>query len=64
MFAYSTGWREAEILSLQWPQVDFAAGTVTLEVGTAKNDKGRVLPFSGLDELRTMLEARRKLPVE
>ena len=30
IFAYITGWRKGEILSLKWPQVDFAAGIVRL----------------------------------
>ena len=39
--------------------MDFDAGTVTLDVGTTKNGKGRVLPFAELDELRKALEAQR-----
>jgi integrase len=51
-FAYLTGWRvPSEILSLQWRQVDVAAGTVRLEPGTTKNDEGRVFPFAVLPEL-------------
>jgi integrase len=58
-FAYYTGWRTiSEILPLQWHQVDLAAGTVRLEAGMTKNRKGRTFIFSGLIELREMLEAQ------
>lgn len=39
-FAYMTGWRKEEILSLKWSQVDFSEGTVRLEPGQTK-DEGR-----------------------
>ena len=38
-------------------QVNFQAGTVSLEPGTTKNGEGRVFHFTA--ELRTMLEAQR-----
>ena len=66
-FAYVTGWRVAsEILPLEWPQVNFSEkltptqaipGTVRLEVGTTKNDEGRVFPFTR--ELKAVLDRRR-----
>lgn len=56
-FAYVTGWRKQEILSLKWPQVDFRAGNVRLEPGTTKNRKARLFPFTA--ELRAILEAQR-----
>lgn len=56
IFAYLTGWRmKSEILSLQWPQIDFAAGEVRLEPGTTKTDEGRTFPFSMLPELERLL---------
>lgn len=60
-FAYLTGWRMSEILSLQWRHVDLQAGTVRLDPGTTKNRDGRLFPFGDhLPELRTLLEAQRK----
>jgi integrase len=57
-FAYITGWRmKAEILPLQWNQVDLVAGTVRLEVGTTKNREGRT--FYLTPELRACLEGQR-----
>jgi integrase len=43
-FAYLTGWRvQSEVLPLEWRHVDLKAGTVTLDVGSTKNDEGRTL---------------------
>jgi integrase len=57
-FAYITGWRlKAEILPLQWRQVDFKAGVVTLDVGSTKNRDGRTFPMT--PELRATLESQR-----
>lgn len=53
MFAYSTGCRKGEILSLRWEQVDFSARVVRLEPGETKNDEGRTIPLIG--ELFDML---------
>ena len=48
-FAYFTGWRvPSEILSLQWRLIDRTAGIVRLDVGTTKNDAGRVFPYGDL----------------
>ena len=56
-FAYITGWRiSSEVLSLEWRQVDFAAGEVRLDVGSTKNRAGRVFPFT--PELRALREAQ------
>ena len=56
--SYITGWRTlSEILPLQWCQVDFQAGTVTLDPGTTKNKDGRVFPFTV--ELRSVLEEQK-----
>lgn len=59
-FLYLTGWRSGEVLPLTWSQVSLAAGIVRLEPGTTKNEEGRVLPFSALPELATVMEEQRK----
>lgn len=58
-FAYLTGWRESEIRTLQWRQVDFGANAVRLDPGTTKNDEGRVFPFAALPQLETILRLQR-----
>jgi len=55
-FAYLTGWRTMEVLSLRWQQVDFDAGTLRLEPGTTKTGAGRVFPFGEYPELRKVIE--------
>ena len=56
-FAFITGWRIcSEVLSLEWRQVDFAAGEIRLDPETTKNRDGRVFPMTG--ELRTLLDAQ------
>lgn len=58
-FAYLTGWRvPSEVLPMQWRQVDFSAGTVSLEVGSTKNDDARTFPLTA--ELRALLKAQRE----
>src|SRR5271165_1013158 len=42
--AYTTGIRKGELLSIRWPQVDLAAGLITLEKGETKNDDPRSVP--------------------
>jgi integrase len=55
-FGYLSGWRLGEILPLRWLQVDREAGVIRLEVGSTKNNDGRVLPFSVLPALRQVIE--------
>lgn len=54
-FAYLTGWRKGEILTLTWKQVDFEAGTARLEPGTTKNGEGRTFPFVNFPSLKELL---------
>lgn len=54
-FAYLTGWRKGEILSLQWRQVDFEGGVVRLDPGTTKNNEGRTFPFAAHPGLAALL---------
>jgi len=61
-FAYHTGWRKREIVSLTWDKVDLKQGTVRLDPGETKNNEGRTLYMN--EELwREMkaLHARRRL---
>lgn len=58
-FAYYSGWRtRSEVLTLQWHQVDFVAGTVRLEPGSTKNREGRVFVFSAITELLQALQVQ------
>jgi len=52
------GGYESEISGLQWRQVDFEAGRVSLDVGTTKNDEARTFPLT--HELRELLENQKK----
>jgi integrase len=59
-FAYITGWRvPSEVLPLQWRSVDLKGGEIRLDAGSTKNGEGRVFPMT--DDLRALLEARRRL---
>ena len=55
-FAYYTGWRKQEILSLRWNQVDLQSQTIRLEPGTTKSDAGRTIALDG--ELLEVVKAR------
>ena len=53
-FAYETGWRKGEIVSLTWDLVDRSAKEIRLQ--TSKNGTGRCLPLEG--ELLDLIESR------
>lgn len=60
-FAYLTGWRTSEILSLQWRQVDWQGRVVRLDPGTTKNREGRSFPFTvALEQLLKEQDAERE----
>ncbi len=56
-FAGITGWRIAsEILPMEWRQVNFEAGEVTLDAGVTKNGEPRSFPITA--DLKRVLLAR------
>lgn len=48
-FAYVTGWRRSEMLTLQWSSVDRRRRVIRIE--TSKNDEPRTLPYGSMPEL-------------
>lgn len=58
--AYITGIRRGELASIQWPQVDFDAGLITLERGETKNDEARSVPIIKGDMRNLLLAAKRE----
>jgi integrase len=59
-FAYYTGCRRGEIMTLTWSQVDLAERLVRLDPGTTKNDEARMIPLAGdLCEMLAMRKAAR-----
>jgi integrase len=57
-FAYLTGWRKGEILSLRWADVDRDCGAIRLRPEASKNGKGRIMVLDG--ELEALIERRWK----
>src|SRR5207253_771078 len=55
-FGYHSGWRRGEILTLEWRDVDRAAGIIRLRPELSKNAEGRVLALSA--PLRNLIERR------
>ncbi|MGA1864356.1 MAG: tyrosine-type recombinase/integrase [bacterium] len=56
IFAYETGWRQSEVFKLQWENVNLIEKTVTLDVGTTKNNEGRVIFMT--ETMRTLIQAQ------
>jgi integrase len=46
-FAYFTGWRKGEIISLKWSDVDRDAGAIRLRPEAAKTGRGRTVMLEG-----------------
>jgi integrase len=63
LFAYETGWRLREVLTLQWRQVDLDQGCARLDPGATKNRDGRLAYLSPglLDVLRAEARATKAL---
>jgi integrase len=57
-FAYCTGMRKGEILSLTWDGYDHATRTITLRAARAKTGRGRVTRCGQNPELVAVLERR------
>jgi integrase len=55
-FAYRSGWRKGEILTLVWTDVDQEAGVVRLRPEVSKSKEPRELPIT--NALRVILERR------
>jgi len=53
-FGYKVGWRDQEIVSLQWSNVDLQNGIVTLKAGETKNDDARTVYLD--DELKSLFQ--------
>jgi integrase len=58
-FAYKTGWRVSEILSLKWNQVDLVEGMVRLNPGETKNDEARTVYLD--DELKEVFRTQQEI---
>jgi integrase len=58
--AWITGLRRGEITAIQWPQVDFEAGLITLEKGETKNDEPRSVPILDGDMLDLLISSKRE----
>lgn len=55
--AYWTGSRRSELLRLQWPQVDLAKRTITMQSNETKNGDPRIVPIVAGDMERCLREA-------
>jgi integrase len=55
-FAYLTGWRKGEIISLKWTDVDRDAGAIRLRPEAAKTGRGRTVMLEG--DLAELIDRR------
>ncbi len=55
-FAYLTGWRKGEIISLRWTDVDRDAGAIRLRPEAAKTGRGRTVMLEG--DLAELIDRR------
>jgi integrase len=55
-FAYLTGWRKGEIISLKWTDVDRDAGAIRLRPEAAKTGRGRTVMLEG--DLAQLIDRR------
>lgn len=39
--AYTFGWRENDLLPLEWTQIDFVTGVIHIDTGATKENDGR-----------------------
>jgi len=57
-FAYLTGWRKGEILSLTWDRVD--RGAHEIHLSTSKNGEPRAIAYDGDPDLEALMDRRWK----
>ena len=55
-FAYLTGWRRGEVISLRWSDVDRPGAVIRLRPEESKNGQGRTVPIDG--DLAPLIERR------
>ena len=60
-FAYLTGWRKGEIISLKWTDADRDAGAIRLRPEAAKTGRGRTVILEG--DLADLIDRRWQAPL-
>lgn len=59
-FAFLTGWRRGEILSLKWASIDLENGVARVEASNSKTRRAREFPFGAMPELAVLVKAQRE----